>query len=90
VKLFDATVGANGAIAYTGDIPDSMLDFFEKDTAGNISLKHVADGNRTIIGRKRIGYTQAEDQGNQERYAEDFAEFLHRFFSFSKFFLFGL
>jgi len=36
-KLFDATVGANGEIAYTGSIPSDLSEFFTKDTAGNIS-----------------------------------------------------
>jgi hypothetical protein len=49
-----------------------------------------SDGMLSVCICKRASNTQAEDQGNQERYAEDFAEFLHRFFSFSKFFLFGM
>jgi len=35
-KLFDATVGTNGEIAYTGDIPSGLEDYFTKDSAGNI------------------------------------------------------
>lgn len=42
-KLFDATVngktGEESSIAYTGTIPDSLSAYFEKDSAGNISLK---------------------------------------------------
>ena len=40
-KLFDATVTGteNGSIAYTGTIPDSLRDYFQDDTQGNISLK---------------------------------------------------
>ena len=37
VKLFDATVGANGAINYTGTIPTELTDYFTQDSAGNIS-----------------------------------------------------
>ena len=38
VKLFDATVNADGsAIAYTGDIPADLAAFFTKDTVGNIT-----------------------------------------------------
>ena len=37
VKLFDATVGANGAINYTGTIPAELSEYFTADTAGNIS-----------------------------------------------------
>ena len=43
-KLFDATVTgtAKGSIAYTGDIPESLAAYFEKDTAGNIHAKDAA------------------------------------------------
>lgn len=43
-KLFDATVtGAeNGSIAYTGDIPDSLKEYFVSDIAGNISATNAA------------------------------------------------
>ena len=37
VKLFDATVGSEGAISYTGNIPESLKEYFTKDSAGNIS-----------------------------------------------------
>lgn len=40
-KLFSATV-ANGSIAYTGEIPIALADYFEKDSAGNISAKDAA------------------------------------------------
>ena len=41
-KLFDATLTSDSSgIAYTGDIPTSLTDYFEKDEAGNI---HVKDG----------------------------------------------
>lgn len=38
-KLFDATVTgtAGGSIAYQGDIPDALADYFTADEAGNIS-----------------------------------------------------
>ena len=45
-KLFDATVTGNedgGSIAYTGDIPDALAAYFEKDNVGNISLKKGVD-----------------------------------------------
>jgi fimbrial isopeptide formation D2 family protein/LPXTG-motif cell wall-anchored protein len=45
VKLFDATVGANGETAYTGDIPADLADYFTKDTAGNI---HKAEGKTDV------------------------------------------
>lgn len=44
-KLFDATVsaaqtdGESTSIAYTGDIPESLEDYFQKDANGYISLK---------------------------------------------------
>ena len=38
IKLFDATVSADGkAINYTGDIPSDLAAYFTKDAAGNIS-----------------------------------------------------
>lgn len=44
VKLFGATVTGkeNGSIAYTGTIPDALADYFEEDTAGNITVKDAA------------------------------------------------
>lgn len=42
-KLFDATVSEDGkSIAYTGDIPGSLSDYFRKDTSGNISATDAA------------------------------------------------
>lgn len=48
-KLFDATVTGteNGSIAYTGTIPDSLSDYFTKDSAGNISV--TAGVNQTEL-----------------------------------------
>lgn len=44
-KLFDASVTGTtgGSIAYTGTIPESLKDYFEADTAGNISVKDGVD-----------------------------------------------
>ena len=43
-KLFDATVtgGVGGSIIYTGDIPEGLTTFFEKDAAGNIQATDLA------------------------------------------------
>lgn len=43
-KLFDATVTGTegGSIAYQGEIPAALADYFAKDTAGNISAKDAA------------------------------------------------
>lgn len=43
-KLFDATVTGkeNGSIAYTGTVPDSLTNYFEKDANGYISVKDAA------------------------------------------------
>lgn len=43
-KLFDATVGADGAISYTctGDIPATLTSYFIKDIAGNITATEAA------------------------------------------------
>lgn len=60
-KLFDATVTGkeNGSIAYTGTVPDSLTNYFERDTNGYISVKDAAytdstkkemsDGLRTAL-----------------------------------------
>ena len=50
-KLFDATVTGkdSGSIAYKGEIPDGLTDYFEADTNGYISVKDAAytDANKT-------------------------------------------
>ena len=43
VKLFDATVGENGEIAYTGTVPDALKAYFEEDAAHNVTLKAGVD-----------------------------------------------
>ena len=47
VKLFDATITnpASDKIAYTGNIPSALANYFEKDSAGNVTLKKIADSN---------------------------------------------
>lgn len=52
-KLFDATVGADGAISYTGTIPESLKTYFTADNAGNITATSEAkttgtDGNEEM------------------------------------------
>ena len=51
-KLFDATVNEDGtAIAYTGNIPEALEDYFVKDSAGNISATDAAkDGDNMSAG----------------------------------------
>ena len=58
VKLFDATITnpASTAIAYTGTIPSALANFFEKDTAGNVTLKRIADSNGKNPGEE--GYVE--------------------------------
>lgn len=50
-KLFDATVTGkdSGSIAYKGEIPDGLTDYFEADANGYISVKNAAytDANKT-------------------------------------------
>jgi len=41
-KLFDATVDGEGAIAYTGTIPEALSAYFTKDSAGNITATAAA------------------------------------------------
>lgn len=49
-KLFAATV-ANGSIAYTGEIPDTLKSYFVMDDAGNISATDAAkDGDKMSTG----------------------------------------
>lgn len=69
VKLFDASVtgNANGSIAYTGNIPDSLSAYFKKDAAGNISATDAAkgeDGNLSaaaVTALKTWAATQTAD-----------------------------
>lgn len=50
-KLFDATVAGDGPINYTGTIPSSLADYFEADSAGNITAKAAAvDGDKMSAG----------------------------------------
>lgn len=66
-KLFDATVGDNGAIAYTlpsGKSADQVSTYFDVDTAGNVTAKEGldvstnafktwAEGFGTIVGEPK-------------------------------------
>ncbi|UVF02514.1 SpaA isopeptide-forming pilin-related protein [Streptococcus equinus] len=66
-KLFDATVGSNGAIAYTlpsGKRADQVSTYFDVDTAGNVTAKEGldvstnafktwAEGFGTIVGEPK-------------------------------------
>ncbi len=47
-KLFDATVGDNGAISYTGTIPASLDAYFQQDSAGNITAKEAAKNGDSL------------------------------------------
>lgn len=67
-KLFDATVNADGtSIAYTGEIPDSLAAYFEKNTAtGSITAKDAAkNGDKlsdgAIAALKAWAETQTAD-----------------------------
>lgn len=48
-KLFDASVTgtAGGSISYTGIIPAGLATYFEKDSAGNITVKDAAYADAT-------------------------------------------
>lgn len=51
-KLFDATVNADGSsIAYTGDIPESLSEYFEKDANGYISATPAAKNGENMSDR---------------------------------------
>ena len=48
-KLFDATVNVDGSsIAYTGDIPGSLSEYFEKDANGYISATSAAKNGENM------------------------------------------
>jgi fimbrial isopeptide formation D2 family protein/LPXTG-motif cell wall-anchored protein len=53
-KIFDATADANGNIAYTGDIPTALADYFVKDTVGNISKN--TEKSDTVIAQAVADY----------------------------------
>lgn len=46
-KLFDAKINGEESIAYTGEIPESLNTYFEKDTAGNIKATAAAKNGET-------------------------------------------
>ncbi len=58
VKLFDATVGADGAISYTGTIPTELSAYFDQDTVGTITMKAGADEDALLAAVQ----AWAEDQ----------------------------
>lgn len=55
-KLFSATVTGTegGSIAYTGDIPASLSDYFTKDAYGNISATEAAYKNETELSADAV------------------------------------
>lgn len=60
-KLFDATVTGTdgGSIAYTGTIPESLEDYFEANSAGNISVKENVSNNALFTAL--AGWAASED-----------------------------
>ena len=76
VKLFDATITdpASDAIAYTGTIPTALANFFDKDSAGNITLKRITDENGKKPGEE--GYVEtfytltADDYATMKTWAD--------------------
>lgn len=58
VKLFDATVDGNGAINYTGTIPDALATYFEKDSAGNITATAAAKNASGELSENAIAALQ--------------------------------
>ena len=44
-KIFDATVDGEGAISYTGTIPDALKDYFTQDAVGTIFAKTDDNGD---------------------------------------------
>ena len=59
VKLFDATVDTkNNSIAYTGNIPSSLASVFEKDSAGNISVKAGVSDDAVVTAVQAWAKTQ--------------------------------
>ena len=60
-KLFGATVTGTegGSIAYTGEIPTALEEYFSQDTEGNISLKAAEDNIRLFEALKTWASTVA-------------------------------
>lgn len=58
VKLFDATVDGNGAINYTGTIPDALATYFVKDSAGNITATAEAKNASGELSEEAIAALQ--------------------------------
>ena len=49
VRIFGATLTDDASgIAYTGDIPDDLKDYFEKDSTGNIIRKSTATNDKAL------------------------------------------
>ena len=68
-KLFNAEVGANGAIVYTGTIPDSdpdLTEYFEENADGNIVLKSGVDEEALFADMAEWADGQASDNGHQQ------------------------
>lgn len=75
-KLFDATVTGTdgGSIAYTGEIPASLKDYFTADEAGNISLADGADTTalfedlKTWANNEGTPIASAESDGSELKF----------------------
>lgn len=72
-KLFDATLsgttGTSDGIAYLGDIPSSLSEYFTKDEAGNI---HIASGKtEEAVASAVQAWAAAQDTANVTPYASE-------------------
>ena len=60
-KIFDAEVGAGGAIVYTGDIPTALSAYFEKNSDNKIVLKAGASESDMFAALKTYAATLSEE-----------------------------
>ena len=63
VKLFDATLSDdNSGISYTGDIPSSLSNIFEKDSIGNIHVKKNVTEEQVAAAVTKWAKTQSPSE----------------------------
>ncbi len=54
VKLFNATIGADDAINYTGTIPEELKAYFQADAAGNITATDAAKDSSGALSAEAV------------------------------------
>ena len=69
-KLFDATLGSNGEVAYKGTVPATMTDYFEETSTGSgyvqakpaafKTVKYYTDATKTTVSEEATAYWTGE------------------------------